>query len=433
MKVQILARKLITPSSPTPLNLQKLKISCLDQNFPSNYYTSCIFYYPASGEEDCVNTAEKSKQLQKSLSEILTLYYPLGGRYVKGSVFIDCNDNGAEYLEAKASGCLSEFLKEGELETELRNHLAPPLFQPEESPLLIVQFNMFECGGLAIGISVTHKIVDGFTLFTFVDSWATACRIGIDRVHSPSFQLSSFCPPKDMSSIKTFSPRSKRDNTIVEKRIVFNGAALSSLKAAAHVNVNNSGSLKYEPSRVQVVTAFIWRALIKASQARYGCLCPSYLTHLVDMRRRTALPIPGNMCGNFGTMSIAQFIPGDDSTVQLHDVVNRIHEGMSSTFSECAKASNGDDIISIVTNKMLKMKEIFETTEIDVYLFNSWSRFPIYEADFGWERPEWVSSVYAPMEGILLLDSNDGDGIEAWVRLKENTMLHFQQMLEIKY
>uniref|UniRef100_B9HGG8 Uncharacterized protein n=1 Tax=Populus trichocarpa TaxID=3694 RepID=B9HGG8_POPTR len=340
MKVQILARKLITPSSPTPLNLQKLKISCLDQNFPSNYYTSCIFYYPASG------------------------------RYVKGSVFIDCNDNGAEYLEAKASGCLSEFLKEGELETELRNHLAPPIFQPEESPLLIVQFNMFECGGLAIGISVTHKIVDGFTLFTFVDAWATACRIGIDKVHSPSFQLSSFCPPKDMSSIKTFSPRSKRDNTIVEKRIVFNGAALSSLKAAAHVNVNNSGSLKNEPSRVQVVTAFIWRALIKASQARYGCLCPSYLTHIVDMRRRTALPIPGNMCGNFGNMSIAQFMM---------------------------------------------------------------CRFPIYEADFGWERPEWVSSVYAPMEGILLLDSNDGDGIEAWVRLKENTMLHFQQMLEIKY
>ncbi|KAL3574010.1 hypothetical protein D5086_024623 [Populus alba] len=203
-----------------------------------------------------------------------------------------------------------------------------------------------------------------FTLFTFVDAWATACRIGIDKVHSPSFQLSSFCPPKDMSSIKTFSPRSKRDNTIVEKRIVFNGADLSSLKAAAHVNVNNSGSLKYEPSRVQVVTAFIWRALIKASQARHGCLRPSYLTHIVDMRRRTALPIPGNMCGNFGTMSIAQFIPGDDSTVQLHDVVNRIHEEMSSTFSECAKVSNGDDIISIVTNRMLKMKEIFETTEI---------------------------------------------------------------------
>ncbi|XP_073259921.1 acetyl-CoA-benzylalcohol acetyltransferase-like [Populus alba] len=380
MKVQILARKLITPSSPTPLNLQKLKISCLDQNFPSNYYTS-------------------KKQAEVSSLIVTTM--------------------GQNIWKPKQSGCLSEFLKEGELVTELRNHLAPPLFQPEESPLLIVQFNMFECGGLAIGISVTHKIVDGFTLFTFVDS--------------PSFQLSSFCPPKDMSSIKTFSPRSKRDNTIVEKRIVFNGAALSSLKAAAHVNVNNSGSLKYEPSRVQVVTAFIWRALIKASQARHGCLCPSYLTHIVDMRRRTALPIPGNMCGNFGTMSIAQFIPGDDSTVQLHDVVNRIHEEMSSTFSECAKASNGDDIISIVTNKMLKMKEIFETTEIDVYLFNSWSRFPIYEADFGWERPEWVSSVYAPMEGILLLDSNDGDGIEAWVRLKENTMLHFQQMLEIKY
>jgi len=46
----------------------------------------------------------------------------------------------------------------------------------------------------------------------------------------------------------------------------------------------------------------------------------------------------------------------------IHDVVNWLHEGMSSIFSECAKASNGDDMISIVTNKMLKMKEIFETT-----------------------------------------------------------------------
>ncbi|CAK7324972.1 unnamed protein product [Dovyalis caffra] len=431
MKVQIFSRKLITPSSTTPNSLQKLPISCLDQILPSNFYTSCIFYYPVSGEEDGVHTAEKSEQLQKSLSEILTLYYPLGGRYMKGNLFIDCNDNGAEYLEAKVSGCLSEFLKEGELQTELRNHLAPPVIQPDSSPLLIVQFNLFECGGLAIGISLSHKIVDGFTLFTFVDAWATTCRIGVDKVRPPTFQLASFCPPKELSAIKAFVPRSEGDNKIFEKRIVFNGAAISNLKAVANDNVNGPAGPKFEPTRLQVVTAFIWRALIRASQARNGCLSPSFQTQIVDMRRRTALPVPENMCGNFGTMSIAQFIPDDDSTVQLHDVVNWIHEGMSSTISECAKASNGDDIFSILTKKMLKMKEIFETTEIDVHMFNSWCRFPTYEADFGWGRPEWVSNVYLPMEGVLLLDNKDGDGIEAWVRLKENRMLDFQEMLDL--
>ncbi len=75
MKVEILSRKLIKPATPTPPHLRSLKISSIDQLAPPTYVTF-ILYYHANGDEN----DGKRKGLQKSLSEILTLYYPLAGR-----------------------------------------------------------------------------------------------------------------------------------------------------------------------------------------------------------------------------------------------------------------------------------------------------------------------------------------------------------------
>ncbi|KAJ6676262.1 ACETYL-COA-BENZYLALCOHOL ACETYLTRANSFERASE-LIKE [Salix viminalis] len=201
MKVQILSRKLITPSSPTPRHLQNLKISWLDQFLSPHNYLPFIFYFPSNGDE---NNVERSKQLQNSLSETLTIFYPLAGRYIDNNLryidnnlIIHCNDEGVEYTEAQVSGCLSQFLEGGELETERRNHLAPHPVQPDNSPLVLIQFNMFESGGVAIGLCVTHRAADAYT------------------------------------------------------RFVFTGAALSKLKAAVSSSVNGS----HQPTRVEVVTA----------------------------------------------------------------------------------------------------------------------------------------------------------------------------------
>lgn len=65
MKVQILSRKLIAPSSPTPPNLQNLKISCFDQLAPPTY-VPCIFYYPVSGEDHGGDNADRSKKVEIS-------------------------------------------------------------------------------------------------------------------------------------------------------------------------------------------------------------------------------------------------------------------------------------------------------------------------------------------------------------------------------
>ena len=63
------------------------------------------------------------------------------------------------------------------------------------TPLALVQVNMFECGGLAIGFLFTHIIADGIAATTFLNAWARACCIaGINGVIRPSFDLASFFP-----------------------------------------------------------------------------------------------------------------------------------------------------------------------------------------------------------------------------------------------
>ena len=65
------------------------------------------------------------------------------------------------------------------------------------------------------------------------------------------------------------------------------------------------------------------------------------------------------------------------------------------------------------------------------FMFTSWCRFPIYEADFGWGKPDWASDAGSSLEMVTLMDDKHGDGIEAWVNLKENDMYVFEQDQDI--
>ncbi|KAK2664948.1 hypothetical protein Ddye_003522 [Dipteronia dyeriana] len=78
MEVQIISKKLIKPSVPTLFHLHNMSISFMDQLLPP-LYTPLIFYYP----DHTVKSFQRQNQLEKSLSEILTLFYPLAGRYIK--------------------------------------------------------------------------------------------------------------------------------------------------------------------------------------------------------------------------------------------------------------------------------------------------------------------------------------------------------------
>lgn len=62
--------------------------------------------------------------------------------------------------------------------------------------------------------------------------------------------------------------------------------------------------------------------------------------------------------------------------------------------------------------------------DTDNYNCTSWCRFSFYEANFGWGKPSWVSTPSAQVKNvIILLDTKDGDGIEAFLSFKEEDMV----------
>jgi hypothetical protein len=154
MNVEIISREIIKPSSPTPHDLRNHKRSFLDQLAPTTYIPIILFYRPKINGHHVDHQVQRSSRLKKSLEQTLNRFYPLAGS-VKEDHSIDCNDEGVEYYEARVACNLSQVLQH--INVEALNKFQP--FEPyrikgakpgSREVLLAVQYNMFDCGGVAI-------------------------------------------------------------------------------------------------------------------------------------------------------------------------------------------------------------------------------------------------------------------------------------------
>nr|TKS12845.1 hypothetical protein D5086_0000060720 [Populus alba] len=56
-----------------------------------------------------------------------------------------------------------------------------------------------------------------------------------------------------------------------------------------------------------------------------------------------------------------------------------------------------------------------------------WQRFPFYGIDFGWGKPTWVTIPAGANKNVTtIMDTRDGEGVEAWVTLTEEDMAFFE-------
>lgn len=166
MRANVVRRKLIKPSSPTPQNLQNYKISCIDELAPSTNI-GVILFYPSK-------PPRITQKLEESLQKILPQFYVLAGRYIKTDQSINCSDEGVEFVEAEAPDVeLANIVGTSEQLNDLlprRSHQ----MDGESDPLLSVQITHLKCGGLVIGVSVSHRIFDTCSLSTFISAWWNA-------------------------------------------------------------------------------------------------------------------------------------------------------------------------------------------------------------------------------------------------------------------
>ncbi|MED6149071.1 hypothetical protein PIB30_058980 [Stylosanthes scabra] len=156
VKVKIISKEDIKPSSPTPSHLRTYKYSILDEFLPISH-TPIILFYASSNPFEFPTRLESLKQ---SLSETLTKLYPFGGK-IKDDLSIDCNDEGANFVVAKVNCPITKFLSNPDL-ISLHKFLPVSFFHEISigDHVTNIQVNVFECGEIAIGFCISIILVE---------------------------------------------------------------------------------------------------------------------------------------------------------------------------------------------------------------------------------------------------------------------------------
>ncbi|KAM7497731.1 hypothetical protein LguiA_022145 [Lonicera macranthoides] len=407
-KIHVISREIIKPSPPTPTHINCYNLSGMDELMPSIYMPIVLFYPSCSA--NLKKAAEKSRQLKSSLSQTLNLYYPFAGRLSRGA-YINCNDEGVEFHEAKHECKLPEIISK--LENEYVSILFPPglAWAPVShgSSLVVIRLNYFQCGGMAMTMCMSHKLADACTLGNFLIHWAAVTR-GLGEQVSPHFI--SF--PRNESL--TFSEFPTLEKNWVTKKFVFHNSVIANLKDM----VTKSGV--QDPSRVSVVTAVLYKCAIAATkQNSSGLFQPSSLTHLVNVRPKMIPPLPETSVGNLYWNVTLETRKESESKLNL--LVNQINEGVMQI-----KALKNLD-----ANIYWKAYEDIQSKKYKVYLSSSLCGFPFYKVDFGWGKPIRVSTGATSLNNMfILMDTPSGDGIEALVSLTEQDMAAFKVYEELQ-
>ena len=417
MEVEIMSREIIKPSSPTPLSQRWYNLSLLDQ-MSYRMYIPIVLFYPSN---DGDNSVEFSNELNKSLSEILNRYYPLAGRIGDGG--IECNDKGIDFFEARVSCPLEGFLNHPEFEA--LNLLVPDQIQSNKldlSSTLIVQITFFDCGGMAIGVSICHKVADISTMSAFLNDWAAMARQSEEKEEISAQFITSFFPPDHSPlDIPEYVPKKRN---CVARRFVFNATKLDALKTLATSHgVEN-------PTRVQVVTALLYKCADAASKASSDSPTASDLVQMVNLRQLVIPPLPEK---SFGNMAWCFKISAqEEGEVEFHDLVAQLKEGVAGFRLTYGKSFSWDELFRLMSDFRKSFGSLLKRTENIVrFTCTSWCRSPLYNVDFGWGKLIWISCPSAMWNTIILMDARRGDGIEALVSLEEQNMNVFEHDEEL--
>ncbi|KAH0634962.1 hypothetical protein KY284_037748 [Solanum tuberosum] len=424
---------MLKPSVSTSDNLRILNLSLFDQLAPRAYVPILFNYLPSS-------SAISFDKLEKSLAETLNKFYPFAGRFGKDDPFmsIDCNDEGVEYVQTKVNADdLPEFVRQAnDIESSLLDLILPAMVHMPSSPLLGVQVNVFNNGGIAIGIKISHMIADAFTIATFVNEWAHTCLTGTISTHNylPSFgQLSSLFPARALV-LQLPSPSTTAPENIVTRRFVFDALAIENLrKTIKDDSTTDDDDMIKQPSRVVIMMSLVWKVLTHISSAKNGNSRNSSLGFAINFRGKlSCVPSLDHALGNYVTTAIANMEADEARKNQLNDFVKFVGNTIRDNCVAIGKASSIDDISSLtVNNCKICIEKLLQQDKMDGYITSSWCKLPWYEADFGWGKPFWVSYVgFNAIEGAFLMDTKDGNGIQLTVCLKEKNVTEFEKHLD---
>ncbi|CAN4095679.1 unnamed protein product [Withania somnifera] len=429
IQVEIMSKKIIKPSLPTPNHLQNYKLSFFDQ-IAEKTHMPVVLFYPHKPINSFITTNFMVKQLEESLARILSHVYPAAGRFDhEKKCSIICQDEGVTLIKAKVNRQMDkEFLQQVHDNLDLAMDFWPQGTKDVDvtnlfaTPIMLVQITIFQCGGLALSTSTAHPAIDGWTKFTFIYEWSKVCKLGIPdgKIHFMSFDLANIFGPRDITTIFEASAifaghRSK----LVAKKFTMDEICLSKLRD----NIN-SGAMCFKPSRVEMITAILWRAQLRASQAITGKIKPSVMSFPLSLRGKLKYPEAANPFGNF-IIEVPRTYEPKDSKMELQDFIILIRETVQKVVDYCSEAS-ADEVVALVVNLYNQSyggTEWGTNEDVEEFTCSSLTRFHMQEADFGWGNPNLIHFGSRHHQIFWLYSTTQsGNTIAVQMDLKENYM-----------
>ncbi|XP_021800305.1 BAHD acyltransferase At5g47980-like [Prunus avium] len=202
--------------------------------------------------------------------------------------------------------------------------------------MLRVQINLFECGGMGIGFSISSKFADTSTLSTFINCWSATTHDESNKLMFPKFGVASLLSPLNLSNSETspFQPDDAVKEKCMTRRFVFDASEIAALQSKV------ASSVVPKPTRVEAVAALIWRCQIEASSRSSSNMLgtslirPSVFSH---PRKNAVPPLPENLVGNLVDFSIAHYSHSGESTsvIDLKDLVAKIKGALEEIKVRC--------------------------------------------------------------------------------------------------
>ncbi|XP_050226714.1 spermidine hydroxycinnamoyl transferase-like [Mercurialis annua] len=408
----------IKPQKPSKTSIHQL--SEWDQIGTVTHMPTIYFYKPSSNwllkSDAMINT------LKESLSRVLVPFYPLAGRLRSignSRLELVCNDMGVKLLEAESKFQLKDF---GDFSPcPAFEYLIPCVDYTlpfNELPLMLVQLTTFQCGGVSVGLAISHTVADGQGALHFICEWARIARgeplnkspyldrnvFKIDE--SPVFDHREFNhPPLLLGKSNNYEERKKKTATAMLK---LTKEQIEKLKKISCVNNDGRSYTRYE-----ILTGHVWKAACKARGHKPEQ--PTAIGICVDARKRMKPELPDGYFGNATFDVIAVSTAGEIMSNPLGFASGKIREAIQKVTSEYVTSA-----VTFLKNQkdLTRFQDLHTLGGVEGPFYGnpnlgvvSWLRLPIYGLDFGWGKEIYMGPGTHDFDGdSLVIPHHDEEG-----------------------
>ncbi|GAB2234283.1 hypothetical protein Droror1_Dr00003529 [Drosera rotundifolia] len=170
----------------TSAQFSPLRLSPIDSVFHHSYFHSIFFY---NNHDGTFSNTRLIQTLKHSFSKILSVYYPLAGTFSASGTTVEFPESpGILFQEARINSCLDDILADHDNLVNTIRVFYPDTDDGMCAVMAGVKATEFECGGIAIAVGFSHKLMDASSVGAFMGDWARVAKGGeIGELKAPVF------------------------------------------------------------------------------------------------------------------------------------------------------------------------------------------------------------------------------------------------------